>query len=82
MALLSAAGLITGLAAAKQDFWLYFIPESIGSILIAWLAASTASPVTASAIDPLRGVVKLRFRNREYGRLLAKHLRKTASPEI
>ncbi len=82
----AAIGLLVG--GSVFAFWRYEVPEStmifVGLVIafvvaipliVAWIKPS--GPVEAVVVDPSRGVLRMRFRNAEYGRLVAKQAKET-----
>lgn len=78
---LVGTGVIMPLNLESFEFWIIIVAYLLILIGLASFVASTAtSPVKITIGDESRGVLRLRFRNAEYGQLVARHLTDRTMP--
>jgi hypothetical protein len=77
-----SAAVVIPLNLANDDFWTATIISLAASALVAAIVAfRSTTPVKIVRGDGTRNVVKLRFRNPDYTRLVAEHMHATESTE-
>lgn len=79
--IVAACGTILGCASLvplkleSAEYWIFsFCSLAVSLCFAAFIAWKATTPVTISSGDRSRGVVRLRFRNPEYGQIVAQHL--------
>ena len=75
IALLIGGGVALVLRLEVAEFWIFIVTLAlISAALASWIASTTTAPVKVGGGDASRAVVKLRFRNPEYGAVVNRQL--------